>query len=76
MTFHQSNLGQFGKCLPTDMDGYVHTTISGWMSAPIDWAGQRPLRAELREWARDKAAESRAAVKAAEAGLAEWRKSN
>lgn len=71
-SFHQTNLGRFGESLPCDMSGYVHTTIEGWMSAPVDFGSERVNRSELRAWAREKAAEARAAVKQAKAGLSDW----
>lgn len=71
-SFHKTNLGRFGELLPCDMDGYVHTTIVAWMSAPVDFGSEKLTRSELRDWAREKAAETREAVKQAESGLSEW----
>lgn len=75
-SFHKSNLGRFGATLPCDMDGYVHTTIRGWMAAPVDFGSETLSRVQLRDWAREKAAEARDAVKEAEAGLADWQRAN
>jgi hypothetical protein len=58
------------------MDGFVHTTICGWMSANVDFGGQKWTRADRLEWAREKAEETREALKLAEAGLKEWQNSN
>ena len=71
-SFHKSNFGKFGSSLPVDMDGYTHTTTEGWMSAPVDFAGQALTGDDLREWAAERAAESRTAVERAEADLAAW----
>lgn len=75
-SFHATNLGSFGDSLPTDMDGYCHTTIADWMAAPVDFGSENLTRSELRDWARDTAAEARAALKKSEAGLAEWQAGN
>jgi len=72
-SFHKTKLGRFGENLTADMDGYVHTTIAGWMSANVDFAGERMTRKQLRNWAREQAAESRKQLAQAEEGLAEWR---
>ena len=74
-SFHKSNLGSFGENLTADMDGFVHTTISGWMSANVDFAGERMTSKQLRDWARSQATESREQVANANKGLAEWRAS-
>ncbi len=76
-SFHKSNLGDFGASLPCDIDGYVHTTIKGWMGANLDaltWRGYtyRQKRAACREMARD----ARVAVRAALKELGEWRRNN
>lgn len=76
-SFHKSNFGRFGENLPSDLDGYVHITITGWMSAPLDglaWSGY--TAAQKREQCKEMAAEAREAVKAASEGLANWRKAN
>lgn len=49
-SFHKTNLGRFGELLPCDMDGYVHTTIVAWMSAPVDFGSEKLTRSELRDW--------------------------
>ncbi len=75
--FHKSNLGSFGENLPCDLDGYVHTTAQGWMHARMDamaWRGY--TRADQYERCKELAAEAREAVKASEAALADWRKTN
>ena len=74
-SFHKSNLGSFGLNLTTDMDGFAHTTISGWMAANVDFAGEKMTREQMRDWAREQAAESRRQLAMAEEGLAEWRAS-
>ena len=76
MTFHASNLGRFGERLPVDLDGYCHTTLKAWMKAPVDWGGDRPTREQRLDFARDMAADVRAAVKSAESAIADWRASN
>ena len=75
-SFHKTNLGRFGESLPTDMDGYCHTTIPEWMAAPVDFGFEKLTRSELRDWAREKASEARAAVKASEEALADWQSQN
>lgn len=75
MSFHKSNLGTFGESLTCDIDGYVHTTIKGWMSANVDWGFDRTVAAR-RNAARDLAERARNEVTAAEAALAEWQKNN
>ena len=73
MTFHKSNLGDFGKNLPCDRQGYVHTDIEGWLGADMgaDLAGYSA--AEKRDWAKEQADNAREATKEAHAALAEWR---
>ena len=71
-SFHKSSLGSFGDSLPCDRDGYVHTTIKGWMGAPRDGIDDS-TSAERRDWAREQAKAARAALKRANAGLADWR---
>ena len=71
-SFHKSNLGSFGESLPCDRDGYVHTTIAGWMGAPRDGIDDSTV-SERRDWAREQANAARAALKRANAGLAMWR---
>ena len=72
-SFHASTYGQFGRLLPVDVDGYCHTTISGWMVAPMDWAGDRLNREQMRDWARGRAADSREAIRKADSALGGWR---
>jgi len=74
-SFHRTNLGSFGHNLVTDVDGFAHTTIAGWMAANVAFAGQRMTREQMRDWARHQAAESRRRLALAEEGLAEWRAS-
>ena len=57
-SFHRTNLGSFGENLTTDMDGYVHTTIAEWMAANVDFGSETMTRTQLRDWAREQAAES------------------
>jgi len=73
-SFHKTHLGRFGQNLTADMDGYVHTTIAGWMAANVDFGSTKMTREQLRDWARQQAAESRQQVADAEEGLAEWRR--
>ena len=72
-SFHKSNLGSFGDSLPCDRDGYVHTTITGWMGAPRDGLDDSTA-SERRDWAREHAKAAREALARANAGLAKWRK--
>jgi hypothetical protein len=70
---HTSNFGQFCRSIPCDLDGYTHTTISGWLDAPMDHGtGRKPSKSNLRDWARDKARESREAIRAANNGICAW----
>lgn len=76
-SFHKTNLGGYGESLPCDLDGYVHTSIAGWMSANMDgmaWDGYS--YAQKRESCREMAAAARAAVKEAAAALDGWRRRN
>lgn len=69
ISFHKSNFGQFGTSLPCDLDGYVHTSIAGWMRAPMDGH-------VTRDDARDLVARTRAAVRQAKKALGEWQEQN
>lgn len=76
--FHASNYGSFAGGIPTDQEGYAYTTQAGWMQAKMDWGtdggyGSRPYRLER---CKELAAETRAAIKASDAALAEWRRNN
>ena len=71
-SFHRTNLGSFGENLTTDMDGYVHTTIAEWMAANVDFGSETMTRTQLRDWAREQAAESRKQLAFAQRGVAEW----
>lgn len=76
-TFHKSDLGRFGENLPCDLDGYVHLTAEGWMSANLDgmaWHGYDDDAKEERCW--EMAEEAREAVAVAEKALAEWQQQN
>ena len=64
-SFHISNLGSFVGNLTADMDGYVHTTISGVMSGR--WDGKMD-----RDTAREIARHNKAELAEAEAELSEW----
>ena len=64
-TFHASNFGKFGSMLPTDSEGYTHTTIRGWMGA-----------GKSRSEARELAVAAKEAVAEAEQRLAEWQEKN
>ncbi len=75
-SFHATNFGSFAGGLPTDMDGYCHTTIAGWMAAHVDFGSERLTRSELRDWAREQAAAARKAVAEANAALTEWQSAN
>lgn len=76
--FHASNYGRFSGGIPTDIDGYAYTTQAGWMHANMDWGtdGERGSRQYRLERCKELAAQTREAVKQADAELAEWRKSN
>jgi hypothetical protein len=73
--FHVTNYGSFAGGIPSDQDGYAYTTQAGWMKAKLDW-GQDSSRAYRLERCKELAAETRAAVKAADKALAVWRKGN
>jgi hypothetical protein len=75
--FHKTNFGSFGEGLPCDLDGYVHTTAKGWMTANMDglaWQGYS--RAAKYERCKEMAAEAREALKESTAALAKWRAEN
>jgi len=74
-SFHKTNLGRYGENLTTDMDGFAHTTIAGWMTANVDFGSEKMTREQMRDWARSQAAESRRQLAQAKEGLAEWRAS-
>lgn len=74
---HISKFGAYQYSIPCDMDGYTHTTIAGWLDAPVDHgAGRKPPKSELREWAKDKARESRDAIRAANDAVAAWQRND
>ena len=74
---HISNFGKFGESIPCDQDGYTHTTIAGWLDAPVDHgAGRKPPKSHLREWAKDKARLSRDAILAANDAVATWQRND
>lgn len=75
MSFHKSNFGTFGRAMICDLDGYIHTTIKGWMAAKMDWGFDRTVAAR-RLAARDLAERARGEVATAEKALADWRKIN
>lgn len=75
-SFHVSNFGSFGGSLPRDLDGYCHLTAAAWIAAPMDFGSEDMDDEAMQEWAEEIAAESRQAVKDAEAKLAEWRSVN
>lgn len=72
MTFHTTNYGRFADGIPTDIDGYAHTTAREWMAAPMDWGTNAPRSCRLTVCA-EKARETREQLKSADAALAEWR---
>ena len=74
--FHKYNLGRFGESLYADMNGYVHTSIREWMTAPVDLGSEKLTRKQLRGWAKEQAAASRKQIALAEIGVAEWIMSN
>ena len=66
MKTHTSNFGKFASSIPCDQDGFTHTNIPGWLDAPFDHGdGRKPPKSHLREWAKEKARESRNAIQAA-----------
>ena len=66
IVYHKSNFGRFGENLPSDNDGYVYLTATGWLNSGLE--GMTAERAEeLTEAAIEKTA-------VAEAGLTQWRK--
>jgi hypothetical protein len=76
VSFHALNYGSFSGKIPTDMNGFAHTTQAGWMRAPMDWGTEylrRGARAARLERCAELAAETRAAVNAADKALAKWR---
>ena len=72
MSFHASNYGSLGGGIPTDLEGYAHTTIAGWMSARMDWGTGRASRSERLDACRELAARVREAVREADSALARW----
>lgn len=71
-SYHKSNFGKFGDRLPCDLDGYIHTTIKGWMAAKVDPVGLE-TKADKFQWAKDKAEEAKKAIAEVEELLATWR---
>lgn len=72
-SFHKTNFGNFGENLPCDLNGFVHTTAKGWMSAHMDgmaWSGY--TRAQKQERCKEMADEARKAVAASEMALGKW----
>ena len=72
--YHKSNFGKFGESLPVDIDGYTHTTISGWLHANVDWGTRGPYR-DKYEAASEMARDARAAIKRAESAVDDWQNS-
>ena len=76
-SFHKTNFGSFGRYLPCDLDGYVHLTAEGWMTAPVAYGTDGPLTGEnLICWAANMAEQAQIATQEAEAQLTEWQESN
>ena len=69
--YHISNLGAFGRGIPTDTDGYVHLTAAGWLAAPVDAEG-----AMTEEQAEELAEAARAGTAAANNEAADWHADN
>ena len=86
--YHISNFGSFSDGIPTDQDGYVFLTATGWLcDAKIDWgpdeitdeddAEERDAKLEYqRERCEEMASEAIEATSKAEADLAEWQRGN
>lgn len=70
-SFHISNFGSFSGNIPTDQNGYAHTTQAAWMKAPMDWASEDDRAYRLDRCA-ELAKQTRDEVKKSEAALAEW----
>ena len=70
---HKTNFGDFGRTLPCDLEGYLYTTQTEWMSAKMDaqtWRGY--TAAQKRAACREMAADARAALAAANRAVATW----
>lgn len=75
-SFHATNYGSFSGQIPIDLDGYAHTTQAAWMKAPMDWGSGDVPRSYRLERCKELAAQTRAAVKQADAALDDWRKTS
>jgi hypothetical protein len=70
---HKTNLGDFGRALRCDLDGYTYTTQAEWMRANMDgmtWQGY--TAAQKRAACREMAADARAALASATRAVATW----
>lgn len=73
-SYHKSNLGDFGRALVTDRQGYTHTTIRDWLAADNGADLDDMSAGEKRDWARDQASAARQAIAKGEAAAEEWRR--
>lgn len=77
-SIHVSNFGSYGGNIPTDLDGYTHTTAKGWLDAlsagRVDTGTESVADlGEWQEWAEAQASAARDAVGAANDELQRWR---
>ena len=75
-SYHKSNLGDFGRALVTDRQGYTYTTIREWLAADNGSDLDDMSAADKRYWAREQAAAARKALAEGEAGAAKWQREN
>ena len=73
-SYHVSNFGSFGGNIPADEDGFTHTSVQGWLHAPVDWGYPDPGYAWKKEWAREAAAKARDEIASAERAIEQWRR--
>lgn len=73
-SYHKSNLGDFGRSLITDRQGYTHTTIRDWLAADMGADLDDMTAGERRDWAREQAAAARAALSKGEAAASKWQR--
>jgi predicted DNA-binding protein (MmcQ/YjbR family) len=69
MSYHISNLGMFGKNIPTDINGYIHLTKEDWMNAPMDGKVNEDMAEQLAE-------QSRNATQQSEKEISNWQHKN
>lgn len=70
---HLKEFGEHGFNLTPDKNGYVHTSLVGWLCAPINW-GEKSIETDFQklEYSRERLLETLDAIREVKRRTKKW----